>query len=61
LPGGLSIIAPPELNIPVDDPELPSTGRRLAYARYLTNGNHPLVARVLVNRIWMHHFGSALV
>ena len=61
LPGGLSIIAPPELNIPVDDPELPSTGRRLAYARYLTNGSHPLVARVLVNRIWMHHFGSALV
>jgi hypothetical protein len=36
---------------------LPDTDRRLAYARWLTEGTHPLVARVIVNRIWMHHFG----
>ncbi len=47
--------------IPVDDPSLPTSGRRLAYARLLTNGQHPLVARVFVNRIWMHHFGRGLV
>jgi hypothetical protein len=29
---------------------LQSSGRRLAYARWLTSGRHPLVARVLVNR-----------
>ncbi len=40
---------------------LPTTGRRLAYARHLTSGKHPLVARVLVNRIWMHHFGRGIV
>ncbi|XZE44799.1 PSD1 and planctomycete cytochrome C domain-containing protein [Pirellulaceae bacterium SH467] len=35
--------------------------RRLAYADMLTDGNHPLVARVIVNRVWMHHFGAGLV
>lgn len=38
-----------------------SSGRRLAYARWLTNGKHPLVARTLVNRFWMHHMGRGLV
>ena len=38
-----------------------TTGRRTAYAKWLTNGQHPLLARVLVNRVWMHHFGQGLV
>jgi mono/diheme cytochrome c family protein len=46
--------------VPFDDPASPSTGRRSAYARHLTDGNHPLVARVLVNRVWMHHFGRGI-
>ena len=40
-----------------------STGRRLAFARWLTKpGTRPaaLLARVLANRIWQHHFGTGL-
>jgi len=40
---------------------LPSSGRRLAFAERLSDGEHPLLARVIVNRVWMHHFGTGLV
>lgn len=61
-PGELAVLCTTsESSIPVDDANIPTTGRRLAYARHLTSGRHPLVARVLVNRVWLHHFGAGLV
>ncbi|WP_169976556.1 PSD1 and planctomycete cytochrome C domain-containing protein [Tautonia rosea] len=62
-PGDLTVFAPEgeRFDIPDDDPNLPTSGRRLAFARHLVNGEHPLVGRVLANRIWMHHFGRGLV
>ncbi|MGL4555489.1 MAG: DUF1549 and DUF1553 domain-containing protein [Gemmataceae bacterium] len=38
-----------------------STGRRTAFARWVTSPENPLFARVMVNRIWQHHFGTGLV
>ncbi|WP_298866321.1 PSD1 and planctomycete cytochrome C domain-containing protein [uncultured Gimesia sp.] len=62
-PAALSVVSPEgqRHELALNDGKLPTTGRRLGYARWLTSGKHPLVARVLVNRIWMHHFGRAIV
>jgi len=60
-PGELAVLNTSSLEIAKDAPEVPTSGRRLAYANYLTNGKHPLVARVLVNRFWLHLFGRGLV
>jgi hypothetical protein len=38
-----------------------TTGRRTALAEWLTKPEHPLTGRVMVNRLWQHHFGSGIV
>jgi hypothetical protein len=62
-PGGLSVLAASGQAVIFSekDPDLSTSGRRLAFARWLTSGTNPLVARVLVNRVWLHHFGRGLV
>ena len=44
--------------LPADTPE---QERRLALARWITDTKNPLTARVMVNRIWQHHFGTGIV
>ena len=38
-----------------------TSGRRRALAEWLTSPENPLTARVMVNRIWQHHFGRGIV
>ncbi len=38
-----------------------STGRRLAFARWIVDPSNPLTTRVAVNHLWGRHFGRAIV
>ncbi|MBL8223363.1 MAG: DUF1553 domain-containing protein, partial [Bryobacterales bacterium] len=38
-----------------------TSGRRRALAEWLTSADHPLTSRVIVNRVWHHHFGRGIV
>ena len=59
-PGSLStlehLLEPYELE--ADGPE---SERRLALARWIASDDNALTARVIVNRVWMYHFGRPLV
>jgi hypothetical protein len=61
-PGVLSVLKDA---VPFDwqkpEAETKTSGRRLAFARWLTDSKHPLTARVMVNRLWLHHFGQGIV
>jgi hypothetical protein len=50
----------------LEQPQFPaggdrSTRRRLTFARWIASPGNPLTARVIVNRVWQHHFGTGLV
>lgn len=47
---------------PLPEPpvESPTTQRRKTLAEWIASKDHPLTARVMVNRIWQQHFGRGL-
>jgi hypothetical protein len=56
-PSAVRAVSPPL----VLDARLPEVQRRLALARWLADPANPLPARVMVNRVWHHHFGQGIV
>lgn len=56
-PGGVAVVLA-GLSLSEATPE---QGRRMALAKWLTNPQNPLTPRVIVNRIWQHHFGTGIV
>lgn len=61
-PGDLTVLAGQRaIEVPEKNFKAPTTGRRLAFAQSLTDGKHPLLARVFVNQVWKRHFGKGLV
>ncbi|MBI1765963.1 MAG: DUF1553 domain-containing protein, partial [Acidobacteria bacterium] len=58
-PGVLSIVG--DYEFPVPPANAKSSWRRRGLAEWLTNKQNPLTARVMVNRLWQHHFGEGIV
>lgn len=62
-PGVPSVLADAGIPFAVEPPwpGAKQTGRRLAFARWLVHPDHPLTSRVMVNRLWKHHFLNGIV
>ncbi|NBV23958.1 MAG: DUF1549 domain-containing protein [Proteobacteria bacterium] len=63
---GPEVIPAVPVALTAKQPEFPApdeftTRRRLALANWIASADNPLTARVLVNRVWQHHFGEGLV
>ncbi|MBI4908633.1 MAG: PSD1 domain-containing protein [Acidobacteria bacterium] len=41
--------------------QYPTRGFRMTLAKWIASAENPLTARVMVNRIWQHHFGRGIV
>jgi hypothetical protein len=60
-PGFPSCLEFPDPVIPEAPEGASSSGRRRILADWLASPENPLSARVMINRIWQHHFGRGLV
>ena len=60
-PGFPAVLTQAEPVIPVPAKDAKSSGRRTVLANWIASKDNPLTARVIVNRIWQHHFGRGIV
>ncbi|MCO8122948.1 DUF1553 domain-containing protein [Stieleria sp. TO1_6] len=59
-PGGIAAVTGVKADFAVGQ-DANDADRRGALADWIANDQNPLLSRVIVNRIWHHHFGSGLV
>ncbi len=60
-PGVLAVTRKSDWSFPEAPPTATSSYRRRGYAEWLVSPDNPLTARVMVNRLWQHHFGEGIV
>ena len=60
-PGVLAVTRKSDWTFPEAPPTATSSYRRRGYAEWLVSPENPLTARVMVNRLWQHHFGEGIV
>jgi hypothetical protein len=61
IPGSLSFIPSLENSFDAPPADATTSHRRRQLAEWIASPEHPLTSRVLVNRMWQHHFGQAIV
>src|SRR5206468_4058217 len=57
----LSVACETEYQYPAPPANAKSSYRRRGFAEWLVSPGNPLTSRVMVNRIWQHHFGEGIV
>jgi hypothetical protein len=64
-PGPVVVGGVPAVLVPqqpaFEKPNERTSRRRISLARWLVADRNPLTARVIVNRVWQHHFGQGIV
>jgi len=60
-PGVLSVVQENEWPFPAPPEDAKTSHRRAGFARWVASKENPLTARVMINRVWQHHFGEGLV
>ncbi len=60
-PGVLTVASWNDVKFPEPPPNASTSYRRKGFAEWVASDRNPLTARVMVNRIWQHHFGAGIV